>query len=853
MTRRSRSFSSVWAAEDVAPLLPVSGPAEGEKLDDSSNGRSKFLVSRLWTGTNPSRRRVPIKRLVLVLSGLLAIALLVTSSALGGSEEFELDAEPAMYNKAGLAEAAAWRASMSSLEQPAAAVQRLDWEASFDRAHQSCLSRWVANGELCAGLDLSSFGRIDGIWTWVNGSDTRHVLQRNATVAELMRDESWAAANKPILESINDNGRFREHNELLYSIRSAFKHLGTGIGKVHLLTTDFLLTPEAMKTVEVQTQTKTSSGTSNRLLKTASTALDMWRGLRSQAHPSEVSRALITSNRDEQVSDVFFDEFLRARDGQVPQWLNLSHATVASGNQVFSTSSEEQLKRFRVHHHWSSLCQTRAELSSTIRRDPSTRGELDIALADDRTSISTDQIEQYACRVKRLQTYNSNVIDSMLGDQPGLSDTFFYSNDDTFFGNDMSIGDLATPLYGPIFRFETETVAPNFDAPNQGGEWASLHYSSALISERFGYRGRWYQAHQHKVFVGPVFREAKVTWRRQLQDSQLSKFRAKKDLNAAFINSQYHIERHREALLWAYLVARMDTDGDGFYSPSEWQALLEELGASAHTEAKVTYPKRTTLQSTTGEDTYSRNLFTTGLNGAKAASIAFTSADGYPMVGFEQRNNVKTPLPEYDPSRWQKSKSMVACRIAPICFAPFVERAKNESINVNDVFKRLAFEHWGCGDCILLSRLQQSGESGLSGFLPSDSATMPGDVNALAGSAGVAPHLPLVDNFHHASFLLKDVTAATRWAGRSRRDFATRLIARYNYAITVSDGPIAIQALSDANSTDHSLAQIDAKNPSLFCLNDNIHHDEAYIADKLGKWFSEKYPEALQFERGSSA
>lgn len=160
------------------------------------------------------------------------------------------------------------------------------------------------------------------------------------------------------------------------------------------------------------------------------------------------------------------------------------------------------------------------------------------------------------------------------------------------------------------------------------------------------------------------------------------------------------VQRHREALLWSYLIGRMDVDGDGLYSPSEWQSLLRELGfptgSLKPSEVVVRHPKRNTL----APGAYNASLTSAGFSAPKGTLVGFASADGYPFVNFEQRNNVHGPLPEYTPDRWANGENQQACLIQPVCLEPFFEAAaKGEPINAQQVFRRVAFEHWGCGDC----------------------------------------------------------------------------------------------------------------------------------------------------------
>ena len=49
-------------------------------------------------------------------------------------------------------------------------------------------------------------------------------------------------------------------------------------------------------------------------------------------------------------------------------------------------------------------------------------------------------------------------------------------------------------------------------------------------------------------------------------------------LGLAFLTSNYVIERHREVLLWSFLIARSDRDSCGTYSTRKRIAILQELG-----------------------------------------------------------------------------------------------------------------------------------------------------------------------------------------------------------------------------------------------------------------------------------
>lgn len=54
----------------------------------------------------------------------------------------------------------------------------------------------------------------------------------------------------------------------------------------------------------------------------------------------------------------------------------------------------------------------------------------------------------------------------------------------------------------------------------------------------------------------------------------------------------YTVERHREALLWSYLMVRADVDGDGYLSWNERRQVLQELLEGHENEDKSTFRAR---------------------------------------------------------------------------------------------------------------------------------------------------------------------------------------------------------------------------------------------------------------------
>lgn len=77
------------------------------------------------------------------------------------------------------------------------------------------------------------------------------------------------------------------------------------------------------------------------------------------------------------------------------------------------------------------------------------------------------------------------------------------------------------------------------------------------------------------------------------------RFRAKgHDINAVFLTNHMTVERHREALLWSFVVARGDKNADGILDEAEITDLMSivEHGTTNTQKPKVvTLPFRKTL------------------------------------------------------------------------------------------------------------------------------------------------------------------------------------------------------------------------------------------------------------------
>lgn len=119
-------------------------------------------------------------------------------------------------------------------------------------------------------------------------------------------------------------------------------------------------------------------------------------------------------------------------------------------------------------------------------------------------------------REASLPTFNSLAIETQLG-HLDIGDTFLYMNDDAFFGApSLSLSDLASPLFGPVIRLQSDLFVEGTPETMPGddveGEWPSLRRTAWLLDRRFGKRKRVYTEHTSKVFSRSLLREMELTW-----------------------------------------------------------------------------------------------------------------------------------------------------------------------------------------------------------------------------------------------------------------------------------------------------------------------------------------------------
>ncbi|KAK7005951.1 hypothetical protein R3P38DRAFT_1724630 [Favolaschia claudopus] len=644
----------------------------------------------------------PVSRITFLLAVTFALSLgwlvfaLMRYSVASSRIKFELDSwvEP-VYD---------------SFTRPPAAEAMADTSIRPIRSHaripDACLDEWISSGRWrghCARLSIEE-SPIDLVYIWVNGSDVYH-----------------AEARRDLLESLKfeaPNARFRQHDELRYSLRSAFKNTGTWNHSVwHIITAD-VPDPDSLD--------------------------------------------------DSQ------------RLGLVPQWLDVERAWAGGENgepPVYLYHDSELFK-----------------LTSLPGRTP-----------------TLDEVDKWRNNV--LPTFNSMAVESQLPqlDPELVSENIIYLNDDQFFLLPFPPSAFHSPLYGPVFRLVPAFMVQSDTSGDAdgGGEWRSLGWSSHVLDQRFGKRSRAYVAHNARSFSLPLMHEAALAFGDYFALTPLSQFRGSHDvsnefeLNTIYLATHYVIERHREALLWSWVVAKWGGVVNGVLNEELKDAMWLELGAE---DEQAEYRRKKAARTSRGD--VELNMRVAGLQQPQSehpkeranTTYMFVSLDGY--------------SPNYSgrPEETTLSRSE--------CIGSTKETAWA-------VFRRIAVDTPHCGDAVIAA-LTNTAPHGLSIFLPPPTSPSPHSSTPPTHDPTPAV-LPLI--IPPTSPPLPD----------NPRAFAIRLIHRYSY--TIAETPAEFFGVRTGEQAKWYLSWVNEQT-ALLCVNDDLEND-AYNSTQgdfqLRKWFQSKW------------
>ncbi|KAJ7638322.1 hypothetical protein FB45DRAFT_399046 [Roridomyces roridus] len=390
-----------------------------------------------------------------------------------------------------------------------------------------------------------------------------------------------------------------------------------------------------------------------------------------------------------------------------------------------------------------------------------------------------------------VPSFNSLAIESQIANVESLAPTLLYLNDDCFLLKALSAADFESPLFGPVFRiqFDLKVRSTPPDSVRMGvdreGEWPGLEHTNWLLDQRFGKRERRYLHHVAKVMSVPLMREVAGIWANELSTTAEARFRGHKpQVNLLYLTTWYTIEKHREALLYSFIMARADADGSGHFSAAERQILLDGLDSQ-----EITINPRQDTQDV------ARNMKRAGLAPPEETEYEWLSSDGYPLIRTVRR--------EHD------SKT-VCTLVIDTCFPR--EQTPLE------IFRRVAFEKPDCGDCLIAHLINKSGPHGLAAFLPPAATT----------ESSVALEPDLSKRWQDA-----------RFPSGMDRARAVNLIHRYSYAV----GSTPIQFLALRRSGDVKRLPGTSSPVALLAVNDDLRNPQStnQTDAAMGAWYRERW------------
>ncbi|KAJ7266363.1 hypothetical protein B0H12DRAFT_1320991 [Mycena haematopus] len=581
------------------------------------------------------------------------------------------------------------------------------------RAHRAlsdeCLDKWVATGlwqDPCR-YNMVQDSRIDLVYVWVNGSDPLHQKARQAL---LKSTKYWA-----------NEARFREHDELRYSLRAARNATASWRNSTwHIVTADI--------------SEPTASGHERRL-------------------------------------------------GLVPQWLDIECA-------FYGCPDPETQPPIRLQHD-TQLFRLTGRPGVTLQ-----------------ANNATDWLD------KVLPSFNSHAVESQLPhlDPEIVSDAIVALNDDQFMLLPLPPSAFHTTLYGPVFRMDPNLLVAGDSTGHAdgGGEWRSLGWSAYLLNQRFGTRRRPYMQHNARALSLPLMHEVSLAFGEYFAATPLSQFRGSHkvpneyEVNTIFIATHYVIERHREALLWSWVVGKWGGHS-GTLGPEQKRKMWEELGGSADILSLEQAKRRTS-------NDVEVNLLMAGLQPPRAVDPQ-TEGDTTYSWGFDI-----VSMDGYSANFHSLARRIDMNRD---CIDEDTEQAW-------DMFRRFLQSDTACGDNIIAALIHNA-RSGLDVFLPAPSST-----------ATHSPSDPII--------LPLDLPTTAPPLPKDPRAFAVRLLMRYAYVL--GDTPTTFMGMKSAVQTERLLHSTDRqKNVALLCINDDLENTNQKAAeDVIKKWFQRRWPQKLACE-----
>jgi hypothetical protein len=302
---------------------------------------------------------------------------------------------------------------------------------------------------------------------------------------------------------------------------------------------------------------------------------------------------------------------------------------------------------------------------------------------------------------KCLPTFNSLTIENQLYNTKSEVDRLFALSDDMILGKPHSAADLYSPLFGPTMGFKDNAYntlkPPTEEDADRFGEKPFLIYTSWLLNRRFGARKRKGQVHFGHSLSRSITKEAITSFPRPALRSAFQRFRGETgfQLYSWYAVFHYTIERHREALLWSYIMLRSDINDDGYLSWNERKEILAELTEGMSNDRPDRLRQRTYYR-------VSDYLQQAGLQAPQVnTEILWTSLDGPIMIKDLECDVFDTED----------------------CFAPGFSMqasdaaARSPVFSTAAIFDRVSRQSPRCGDCLVKLILNRR-RAGLGPLLP---------------------------------------------------------------------------------------------------------------------------------------
>ncbi|CDZ96238.1 hypothetical protein [Phaffia rhodozyma] len=431
-----------------------------------------------------------------------------------------------------------------------------------------------------------------------------------------------------------------------------------------------------------------------------------------------------------------------------------------------------------------------------------------------------------------LPNFNSFAIESQISNIPSLNPNFISMNDDFFILRPLSASDFHTDLFGPVLRLQDNLKVTGKQNARVGdpGEWGGLEWGAYILGRRHPNNGLEYLNHLPKTLSQPHLHELSLTFPQAISDASKRKFRRQKtggpDIEMAFLQTHYIRQRFREALLYAYVVARPTrSDGSSIWGRIERDELIK-LGVDGWSGVIGDFQGKGELN----KDVFKSILSTAKEETALSTDLFFVSASGLPPNSFGPKTKRSIDLSSCLGTWWSNSE---------------------EEIDSVEMFKRLAFERVDCGDMLISSILSLSAEPGLTDLLPRpDTFFNPsGSESEAEPPIYQVPHLPLTPTWEEADFTLPALFPS--WSGLDPRgvdlmDWTVRILGRYRFSL--GQTPSYFKSITDKSSVPRVMTHIN-QHPdlALLALNDDLRdsttdNDRALYVAQIRSWGEQMFP-----------